>query len=110
MALPGPEVYSALPSEGHAEHVLDDHISETQDPQQPLLATLLYIQDFIDQVIALQRSWMALEPIFASKSEPLARIDSNFRMRMEQVKERRSSGYAGRIASPEARSRTSFRK
>ncbi|CAL1161623.1 unnamed protein product [Cladocopium goreaui] len=86
--------------------VLDDHISKTQairsspfckpfeEEVHACEATLMYIQDFIDQVIALQRSWMALEPIFASddikrqlpqESESFARIDSNFRMRMAQV-------------------------
>ncbi|CAJ1389727.1 unnamed protein product [Effrenium voratum] len=59
-------------------------------PRAPLTSA----EDFIDQVIALQRSWMALEPIFASddikrqlpqESESFARIDSNFRMRMARV-------------------------
>eukprot|EP00442_Polarella_glacialis_P024664 CAMPEP_0115137118 /NCGR_PEP_ID=MMETSP0227-20121206/56805_1 /TAXON_ID=89957 /ORGANISM="Polarella glacialis, Strain CCMP 1383" /LENGTH=5027 /DNA_ID=CAMNT_0002544335 /DNA_START=143 /DNA_END=15226 /DNA_ORIENTATION=+ len=86
--------------------VLDDHISKTQAIRSSPFckpfeaevhkweATLMYIQDFIDNVINLQRSWMALEPIFMSddikrqlpqESESFARIDSNFRMRMKQV-------------------------
>jgi len=91
--------------------VLDDHISKTQAIRSSPFckpfeaevhkweATLLYIQDFIDQTIALQRSWMALEPIFVSddikrqlpqESENFARIDQNFRMRMKQVDETRN--------------------
>ena len=125
--------------------VLDDHISKTQairsspfckpfeEEVHAWEATLMYIQDFIDQVIALQRSWMALEPIFASddikrqlpqESESFARIDSNFRMRMQQVDSNKplrkemkrgkrdslsNAEYARGIASPSARSRTSSR-
>eukprot|EP00931_Biecheleriopsis_adriatica_P052316 TRINITY_DN3041_c0_g1_i3.p1 TRINITY_DN3041_c0_g1~~TRINITY_DN3041_c0_g1_i3.p1 ORF type:complete len:5045 (+),score=1273.98 TRINITY_DN3041_c0_g1_i3:2025-15137(+) len=91
--------------------ILDDHISKTQairsspfckpfeEEVHKWEATLMYIQDFIDQVIGLQRSWMALEPIFVSddikrqlpqESEAFARIDSNFRMRMQQVDETRN--------------------
>jgi len=86
--------------------VLDDHISKTQairsspfckpfeDEVHKWEATLMYIQDFIDQTIALQRSWMALEPIFVSddikrqlpqESENFAKIDQTFRARMKQV-------------------------
>jgi dynein heavy chain len=85
---------------------LDDHITKTQairsspycKPFEAEVhkweATLLYIQDFVDQTIALQRSWMALEPIFVSddikrqlpqESESFARIDTVFRSRMNQV-------------------------
>merc|ERR1719424_2629712 len=88
--------------------VLDDHIAKTQairsspfckpfeDEVHAWEATLLYIQDFIDQTVALQRSWMALEPIFVSEdikrqlpqeSESFARIDTIFRMRMNQVED-----------------------
>merc|ERR1719261_615349 len=86
--------------------VLDDHIVKTQGIRSSPFckpfeaevheweAKLLYIQDFIDQTIALQRSWMALEPIFISddikrqlpqESESFARIDAVFRKRMHQV-------------------------
>jgi len=88
--------------------VLDDHISKTQAIRSSPFckpfekevheweATLMYIQDFLDQTIALQRSWMQLEPIFVSddikrqlpqESEQFGRIDGNFRMRMNQVDE-----------------------
>jgi dynein heavy chain len=91
--------------------VLDDHISKTQairsspfckpfeEEVHKWEATLMYIQDFIDQTIALQRSWMQLEPIFVSddikrqlpqESEQFGRIDTNFRMRMKQVDETRN--------------------
>jgi len=91
--------------------VLDDHISKTQAIRSSPFckpfeaevhkweATLMYIQDFIDQTIALQRSWMALEPIFVSddikrqlpqESENFARIDQTFRMRMKQVDDTRN--------------------
>lgn len=58
--------------------VLDDHITKTQAIRSSPFckpfeaevhkweATMLYIQDFVDQTVALQRSWMALEPIFVS--------------------------------------------
>jgi len=58
---------------------LDDHIVKTQairsSPfckpfEQDVLkweSTLLYIQDLMDQCVALQRSWMSLEPIFLSE-------------------------------------------
>jgi hypothetical protein len=86
--------------------VLDDHITKTQAIRSSPFckpfeaevhkweATLLYIQDFVDQTVALQRSWMALEPIFVSddikrqlpqESESFAKIDTVFRMRMNQV-------------------------
>merc|ERR1719399_105036 len=85
---------------------LDDHISKTQAIRSSPFckpfekevheweATLIYIQDFLDQTVALQRSWMALEPIFVSddikrqlphESEQFARIDTMFRNRMKQV-------------------------
>merc|ERR1719183_1603647 len=93
------------------QSVLDDHITKTQAIRSSPFckpfeaevhkweATLLYIQDFVDQTVALQRSWMALEPIFVSddikrqlpqESESFARIDSNFRMRMKQVDDTRN--------------------
>ena len=85
---------------------LDDHISKTQairsspfckpfeEEVHKWEATLMYLQDFIDQTIALQRSWMSLEPIFVSddikrqlpqESESFSKIDANFRFRMNQV-------------------------
>jgi dynein heavy chain len=54
----------------------------------------MYIQDFLDQTVALQRSWMALEPIFVSddikrqlpnESASFEEVDKNFRARMAQV-------------------------
>jgi dynein heavy chain len=92
--------------------VLDDHITKTQAIRSSPFckpfeaevhkweATLLYIQDFVDQTIALQRSWMALEPIFVSddikrqlpqESESFSRIDTTFRSRMNQVDEVRNA-------------------
>jgi WD40 repeat protein len=86
--------------------VLDDHITKTQAIRSSPFckpfekevhqweATLLYIQMFIDQTTALQRAWMALEPIFLSddikkqlpnESEEFGRIDKMFRHRMQQV-------------------------
>jgi len=86
--------------------VLDDHITKTQAIRSSPFckpfeqevhtweATLVYIQDFIDQTIALQRSWMALEPIFVSddikrqlphESESFSKIDGTFRSRMNEV-------------------------
>eukprot|EP00928_Gymnodinium_smaydae_P036017 TRINITY_DN25241_c1_g2_i2.p1 TRINITY_DN25241_c1_g2~~TRINITY_DN25241_c1_g2_i2.p1 ORF type:complete len:3507 (-),score=695.75 TRINITY_DN25241_c1_g2_i2:57-10475(-) len=91
--------------------VLDDHISKTQairsspfckpfeEEVHKWEATLMYIQDFIDQTIVLQRAWMALEPIFISddikkqlpkESEEFADVDSNFRKRMQEVDEKRN--------------------
>merc|ERR1719183_1673689 len=88
------------------QSVLDDHITKTQAIRSSPFckpfegevhkweATLLYIQDFVDQTIALQRSWMALEPIFVSEdikrqlpqeSESFAKINQTFRERMRQV-------------------------
>jgi dynein heavy chain len=90
---------------------LDDHITKTQAIRsspfcKPFEAdvhkweqTLLYIQDFVDQTISLQRSWMALEPIFVSEdikkqlpqeSSSFSRIDDIFRRRMNQVDETRN--------------------
>ncbi|KAF4658988.1 hypothetical protein FOL47_007767, partial [Perkinsus chesapeaki] len=86
--------------------VLDDHIVKTQairsSPfckpfEQEVLeweATLLYLQDFVDECLAVQRTWMQLEPIFLSddikrqlpdESSGFATIDVTFRSRMKQV-------------------------
>ncbi|KAF4731501.1 hypothetical protein FOZ62_002057, partial [Perkinsus olseni] len=56
--------------------------------------TLLYLQDFVDECLAVQRTWMQLEPIFLSddikrqlpeESSGFATIDVTFRERMKQV-------------------------
>jgi dynein heavy chain len=91
--------------------VLDDHISKTQairsspfckpfeEEVHKWEATLMYLQDFIDQTIALQRSWMALEPIFISddikrqlpnESASFSEVDAKFRKRMKEVDETRN--------------------
>ena len=57
-------------------------------------AKLLYIQDFVDQTLLVQRTWMQLEPIFISddikrqlptESAGFAEVDVVFRERMKQV-------------------------
>lgn len=86
--------------------LLDDYIVKTQairsspfckpfeEEVHKWEATLLYIQDFVDESLALGRSWMALEPIFMSEdikrqlpaeSAQFERIDKMFRMRQAQV-------------------------
>merc|ERR1719440_1682165 len=88
--------------------VLDDHIVKTQGIRSSPFckpfeeevhkweATLLYIQDFVDQTLLVQRTWMQLEPIFVSddikrqlphESEQFAKIDLTFRKRMREVDE-----------------------
>lgn len=86
--------------------VLDDHIVKTQairsSPfckpfEEDVLqweVTLLYLQDYVDECLAVQRTWMQLEPIFLSEdikrqlpeeSSGFATIDVTFRERMKQV-------------------------
>merc|ERR1719271_2001140 len=57
-------------------------------------ATLLYIQDFVDQTLLVQRTWQQLEPIFVSddikrqlptESAAFAEVDAMFRKRMKEV-------------------------
>jgi WD40 repeat protein len=93
------------------QSVLDDHITKTQGIRSnPFCApfqedihkwehTLLYIQDFIDQTLLLQRAWMSLEPIFISddikqqlpnESVAFDNVDKIFRKRMAQVNEIRN--------------------
>ena len=59
-------------------------------------ATLLYIQDFVDETLMIGRSWMSLEPIFISEdikrqlpheSEQFELVDAMFRKRMLEVDE-----------------------
>merc|ERR1719271_1834566 len=59
--------------------VLDDHIVKTQGIRSSPFckpfeaevheweAKLLYIQDFVDQTLLVQRTWMSLEPIFRQR-------------------------------------------
>lgn len=86
--------------------VLDDHIVKTQGIRSSPFckpfeaevheweAKLLYIQDFVDQTLLVQRTWMSLEPIFVSEdikrqlpteSAGFAEVDAMFRQRMKQV-------------------------
>merc|ERR1719201_2426878 len=86
--------------------VLDDHIVKTQGIRSSPFckpfeaevheweAKLLYIQDFVDQTLLVQRTWMSLEPIFISddikrqlptESAGFAEVDKMFRERMKQV-------------------------
>merc|ERR1719326_1566040 len=86
--------------------VLDDHIVKTQGIRSSPFckpfeaevheweAKLLYIQDFVDQTLLVQRTWMQLEPIFISddikrqlptESAGFAEVDAVFRERMKQV-------------------------
>merc|ERR1719201_3056889 len=86
--------------------VLDDHIVKTQGIRSSPFckpfeeevhkweATLLYIQDFVDQTLLVQRTWMQLEPIFVSddikrqlptESAAFADVDGMFRKRMKEV-------------------------
>jgi dynein heavy chain len=88
------------------QSVLDDHITKTQAIRSSPFckpfeaevhkweATLVYIQEFVDSTVSLQRSWMALEPIFVSddikrqlpqESEQFGKINEVFRQRMHQV-------------------------
>jgi hypothetical protein len=85
---------------------LDDYIVKTQTIRsspfcKPFEAeiqrwehTLLYIQDFVDETVTLQRSWMSLEPIFKSddikrqlpqESKMFSEVDAIFRERMEDA-------------------------
>ena len=86
--------------------VLDDSIVKTQAIRsspfsKPFEAEvqdwerkLLYMQDFVDYSLSLQRAWMALEPIFQSEdikrqlpkeSEDFAVVDEMFRRRSTQI-------------------------
>jgi dynein heavy chain len=86
--------------------VLDDHIVKTQGIRSSPFckpfeaevhtweATLLYIQDFVDQTLLVQRTWQSLEPIFVSddikrqlpgESAAFADVDLMFRKRMKEV-------------------------
>merc|ERR1719399_1750535 len=86
--------------------VLDDHIVKTQGIRSSPFckpfeaevhaweATLLYIQDFVDQTLLVQRTWMQLEPIFVSddikrqlpgESSAFADVDAMFREYMDKV-------------------------
>merc|ERR1719399_1988994 len=91
--------------------VLDDHIVKTQGIRSSPFckpfeaevheweAKLLYIQDFVDQTLLVQRTWMQLEPIFISddikrqlptESAGFAEVDAMFRQRMKEVDEIRN--------------------